>query len=313
MKKLFFAVTLLACAGCAPAVTKVNVPDIVKSDALHVGDTRPATEKKDEIFSLLITSKQYGIIRAGDTKLSPTPLRLLQHEAFEKFAASGHTPEVTVSHFVIYENMRSQLRSGAVGAGLGGVLGGVVGNAIASHDASALTTITDEKAFDSVSDEYQRGLYTSAENPNKASVYIIYVETDIDGKKVFTRTIAAMKPHGEEKQTLPGAVQLAIRNHLSQYDAGTMAAVTQASAATSTPEQVSMTTATADSGNQGAAQEAPTGADAEAARSLARQMGCGGVRDSGGSTFTAECSGYGLAIACDSGKCHPTHTIKSEH
>lgn len=229
MKRHLLAVLALACAGCAPVVTKVNVANIAKSDALHVTDQRPTSEKESKIFSLLITSKEYGVMRAGDVHLSPGPVRLLQHQVYEKFAAEGGTHAVTVYHFVIYENMRSQLRSGAVGAGLGGVLGGVVGNSIANHDASSQTRVVDEMSFNSISEEYLRGQYDVTENPDKASVFIVYVDTDIDGKKVFTRTVASMKPHGDVSP-LADAVDLAIKNHLSHYDtpAAPMATAAQA-------------------------------------------------------------------------------------
>lgn len=216
MKRTIVVVLSLLCAACAPVTTKVNVPDIAKSDSLSVSDMRPASERDNKIFSLLLTSKEYGIIRTGDVRLSPSPVRLLQYQAFQKFSASDHLPSVTVYHFVIYQNMKHQLRSGAVGAGLGGMVGALVGNAIGSHDSSLRTQVIDEKTFDSVPDEYEHGLYTSAENPDKASVYIVYVDTDIDGKRVFTRTIASMEKHGNQ-DPLVDAVQLAIKDHLANY------------------------------------------------------------------------------------------------
>ena len=230
MKRHLLVLLALACAGCAPVVTKVNVADIAKSDTMHVTDQRPASEKESKIFSLLITSKEYGVIRAGDVHLSPGPVRLLQHQVYEKFAAEGGTHAVTVYHFVIYQNMRSQLRAGAVGAGLGGVLGAVAGNAMANHDAASQTRLVDEMSFNSISEEYLRGQYDATENPDKASVYVIYVDTDIDGKKVFTRTVASMKPHGNENP-LVDAVDLAIKNHLARYDAAAAAPVATAAQA----------------------------------------------------------------------------------
>ncbi|GLQ87320.1 hypothetical protein [Dyella flagellata] len=188
MKRYIAVLLMLACTGCAPV--KVNVPDIAKSDSLQVTDMRPASEKEKKLFSLLITSKEYGVVRMGDDKLSPPPVRLLQYQAFQKFGRGDHQPNVIVHHFVIYMNARSQLRSGAVGAAVGGMVGAMIANAIADHDTSSQTRMVDEKSFDNIPDEYERGLYNSSENSDKGSVYIIYVDTDIDGKRVFTRTIA---------------------------------------------------------------------------------------------------------------------------
>ncbi|WP_266170553.1 hypothetical protein [Dyella subtropica] len=285
---------------------------MAKSDSLQLRDMRPSAEKEGKIFSLLITSKEYGILRAGDAKLSPPPVRLLQHEAFEKFAAMDHQPQVTVYHFVIYENMRSQLRSGALGAGVGGVLGGLIGNAMASHDASSQTSIVDERTFSSTSDEYLRGMYTSTENPDKASVYIIYIDTDIDGKKVFTRTVASMKPHGDQNPFADG-VRLAIKNHLSRYEVGAMATAATASVAPTAPTVTSAAPATTADASTQASQTAPTdGATMSMAQSVANQLRCGAVRADGNSIFVASCGSYDVAIDCGDGSCHPTHTVSTK-
>jgi hypothetical protein len=214
---MLLVVLALACTACAPVVTKVNLPDIGKSDVVAVTDMRPASEKEKKIFSLMITSKQYGIWRVGDARLSPAPVRLLQYQIAKQPNTENASPKLTVYHFVVYENMKSQLRHGAIGAGIGGAVGALIGNAMASHDETAQTSLVDENAFDRMSaEEYMRGLYTQAEDPDKASVYIVYLETGINGKRVFTRTIAPATPQGNQ-DALVGAVQLAIRNQLTKY------------------------------------------------------------------------------------------------
>lgn len=309
MKRYFVALLMLACAGCAPVVTKVNVADIAKSDALQVSDQRPASEKENKIFSLLITSKEYGVIRTGDVHLSPGPVRLLQHEAYQKLAADGSSHAVTVYHFVIYQNMRSQLRAGAVGAGIGGALGAVVGNAIATHDATSQTHIIDEMSFNSVTEEYLRGQYSASENPDNASVYVIYMDTDIDGKKIFTRTVASMKPHGDGNP-LADAVELAIKNHLSRYGANgaPVAAAAPASAANAVAPTMPVSAAVPPVGGVQVA-SANTGTLTQA-QNVASQIGCNAVRPSGDTTYTASCGSYEVVIDCDGSKCHPTHTVR---
>lgn len=218
MKKLLIALLAITCAACAPVVTKVNIPDIGKSGAVQVTDMRPANEKEHEIFSLLITSKEYGIWRVGDAQLSPSPVKLLQYEFAKQPNAANASPKVVVRHFVVYANMQSQLRHGAVGAGIGGVIGGLIGNAVANHGESALTSNADEQAFDAMAtEEYKRGLYTTAEDPDKASVFIIYIDTEINGIRVFTRTIAPAIAKKGAQPPLADAVELAIRNQLAKY------------------------------------------------------------------------------------------------
>lgn len=337
MKRMVVVLLSLMCAACAPVTTKVNVPDIAKSDSLSVSDVRPASERENKIFSLLITSKEYGIIRTGDVRLSPSPVRLLQHQAFQKFSAADRLPNVTVYHFVIYQNMKSQLRSGAIGAGVGGMVGALIGNAIGSHDKSSQTQVIDEKTFDSVPEEYQHGLYTSTENPDKASVYIVYVDTDIDGKRVFSRTIASMQKHGDQNP-LVDAVQLAIKNHLGNYDGGATATtanapVAHAVVAEASPKSAAIVDAATPSALAppspaapvtSAAEPAPAASDlpqetaaraaiAPLAQTVATQMGCGAVQSNGATTFIAPCGTYSVLIDCDSGQCRPMHTVNAKH
>jgi hypothetical protein len=218
MKTMLVAVMLLSCTACAPVVTKVNIQDIGRSDSVTVSDMRPATEKERKIFSLLVTSKQYGIWRVGDSRLSPSPVKLLQYQIATQSGGTMASSRVELRHFVVYENMKSQLRHGAVGAGLGGMAGALIGDAMVSRDERSQTRLMDEKAFDSMSaDEYQRGLYTQPEDPDKTSVYIVYLDTSINGKQVFTRTIAAANAKKGAQDPLVTAVQLAIRNQLADY------------------------------------------------------------------------------------------------
>lgn len=312
MKKFMATLLSVMCAACAPSVTKVNVPDMEKSDSLSVQDARPAIEKDRKMFSLLITSRQYGIIREGDERLTPSPIRLLQHQVFEKFAASGRLPTVVVRHLVVYSNMKSQLRSGATLGAIGGLVGGVVANAAASHVVMANTEAVDESTFEGWSgeDEYQRGLFTESENPTKAPVYIVYVDTDIDGVKRFTRTVSSIRRNSDENP-LATAVQLAIADHLSQSTAG----VSKMGVAP---------TATAVPGNPAAA---PTivGASTPAsmpvhgtaampttatAQSVANQLGCGVVEPSGDTTYIASCGDHRVIIDCGGDRCRPTRSVR---
>lgn len=142
----------------------------------------------------------------------------MQYQIAKQPAADMPSPKLVVYHFVVYSNMQSQFRQGAAGAGIGGLAGALIGNAMAGRSELAQTSLVDEKAFDSLSgDECKRGLYTKAEDPNKGSVYIVYIDAAINGKRVFTRTIAPAVLKKGDQDSLVQAVQLATRNQLATY------------------------------------------------------------------------------------------------
>lgn len=299
MKKVMAVLLSMMCAACAPVATKVSVPDMAKSDALSVRDVRPDSEKDRKLFSLLVTSKEYGIIREGDAGLSPSPVRLLQHQVFEKFDASGHLPKVDVYHFVVYENLKSKLRSNAMFGSIGGLLGGLAADAVATHVAMAKAGAVDEEAFDRASgdDEYQRALFTEAENPAREPVYIVYIDTDIGGERVLTRTVSLIKQHGDES-SLATAVQSAITNHLGHYGAGV-------------PVEEAASLAAPSPAVAGISAQGPPASTAvtSMAQGVANQLGCGAVKANGDSTFVAPCGSHGVLIDCDGGQCRPMHTV----
>jgi|GEM_PF-591419 len=333
MKRYIVVLWMLACTGCAPVTTKVNLPDIAKSDSLSITDLRPASEKENKIFSLLISNDKYGIIRTGDARLSPSPVRLLQYQAFDKFNASGHLPKVGVYHFVVYQNTKTQLVAQTTGAVAGGLIGALIAQSITDHDVQANTKLFDEKTFNvQPGDEYQHGLFSKSENPDKGAVYIVYIDTDIDGKKVFTRTIAPIHKHGDQ-DPLASAVQLAIKNHLNHYDANasiiatpdlaaapteaasvatSVTAAEQAAASSSSPASKSLVASVA-----GAAASSQMSAASAAMMSMAQgvatQLGCGAVQVDGDAAYIAPCSTYSVLIDCSGDQCRPMHTVNVKH
>ncbi|RDS79996.1 hypothetical protein [Dyella psychrodurans] len=322
MKRSIVGLLALACAGCAP-IAKVNLPpDAAKSAAsLPVSDVRPADEKEKKLFSLLITSKEYGIIRNGDEHISPSPVDVLQYEAFHKFGADH---KVTVYHFVIYMNAKAHFRSQAVFAGIGGILGGLAANAVANHSSSPQTQVINQNTFDSVSgaDEYERAYFTHDENPNNAPIFIVYLDTDIDGERIFTRTVAPMQKQGDEG-ALAAAVELAVKDHLSDYGNGTIATTAASQAPAVAASSVSSQTTPAPMPTASPAAVVPSSPMASAtpqagsvdtamtskAQDVANQMGCGIVQSDGNSGFTAPCGDHGIYIGCDGDACRPMHTV----
>jgi len=229
MRRAWWAALVLAVlSGCATQVVPLNVSGIEKSEQARVEDLRPVLEKQAENFSLLITSDAYALARVAEGITSPSPIRLFQHRAYETLPAASN---IKVLHLVVYRNSQSELRRGAIGAGLGGIIGAVAAGQSVSHIGGPVATLADRGAFDSVATaEYKRAVYTDEENPGRGSVLVIYVETEVDAKRVFTRTLAPLRAPAGESPFL-NALEASFRYHLDQYVPGRDAAATQARAA----------------------------------------------------------------------------------
>ena len=119
---------------------------------------------------------------------------------------------------VVYMNLKSQLRGQAIGAGVGGIIGTAIASGLnAGSTVNISQSIVDRAAFEAGGgDEYERAFCTDEENPNHASVFVIYIDAAINGKRVFVKTLApTTAPKGEVAYSL--AVQSAIQFFLSQY------------------------------------------------------------------------------------------------
>lgn len=318
MKRLIVGLLALACAGCVPPA-KVDMPDAAKSASLPVSDMRPASEKEKKIFSLLLTSKEYGVIRIGDSGLSPSPVTVLQYEAFHKLGGADH--KVAVYHFVVYINAKAHLRSQAIFGGIGGgLIGGMIANSIYNHTTSPETKLINQATFDNVSgeNEYERAYYTRDEDPSNSPVYIIYLDTDIDGRRILTRTVAPMHQQGNEN-ALADAVELAIKNHLNDYAISGMPTydavthnVTQdlstqhaATIQTASTQKVSASPTVSMSQQTGTVDVTT----ASRAQDVANGLGCGAVQSNGNSSYIAPCGDHGVYIDCDADACRPMHTV----
>jgi len=209
MKHLILLIPLLA-LGCAQPTVKVNIPEIQQSSSLIIKDLRPTSEKENKIFSLSITSSAYGTYRKGEETLNPPMSQILRHRAFEKFKSSAQPLVITLHHMVVYYNAKSALRKGA--------MGGLIGAAIASGaKVNLLETLADRTEFERLAnDEYKRALYTEKENPEKASVFVIYIDAELNGKRTFVKTMAPDKT-SDNQNAYASAVEGAIKYFLNQY------------------------------------------------------------------------------------------------
>jgi hypothetical protein len=208
---------VISISGCATKPVKYDVAGIESSAALAVADLRPAKEKEQEIFSVLISSDAYAIYRNGETIIDPTPLRLFQHRAYEKFSANKAPTEIKIYHMVSYMNAQSELKKVAVGS-IFGPAGALVASSTQKNQLDPSVSLVDRSVFESLTDkEYQRAFYTAQENPNKATVFVIYIDAEINGKRVFIRKTSPRIQNGNANPYVE-AVDTTIKAYLSYYD-----------------------------------------------------------------------------------------------
>ncbi len=202
--------------GCAAPTLMVDVPNIEKSESVKIQDFRPEIEKENKIFSLSITSDAYGTYRRGDQLIDPSPMRIFQHRVYEKYSKLDKDPDVKVHHFVVYLNLKSELRRGVVGGVLGGVVGAAVASGTQKYGIDGIATLTSLDEFERFEKEYQRALYTEEENPGKVSIFRVYIEAEIDGKRTFITTMTPTRlPDGQNPHL--AAIETAIAYFLDQY------------------------------------------------------------------------------------------------
>ncbi|ARN20187.1 hypothetical protein [Piscinibacter gummiphilus] len=203
--------------GCASQAPTVDVSGLERSSVLRVEDLRPETERRSETFSYSISSDAYAIYRLEDGATNPSALRLLQHRAFEQSGGKPDVGALKVRHLVVYRNLQAEFRRTAVAGALGGTVGAVlVGPPMKGPDGTA-TSAVDRAGFEALgATEYKRGIYSAEENPDRGSVHVVYIETEIGGKRVFTRTVGPVKGK-DGNNALSDVVDASIKAHLSQY------------------------------------------------------------------------------------------------
>lgn len=220
MKKTFLLLCLpFLIFGCAPKVSKINIPEMNQSEFVVLKDLRPESESSDEIFSYLIASDAYGINRVN-VRMVPIMTRLLQHRIYENFGNSNDPIEVTVHHMVVYLNMQAQMKKNILAGSIGGVVGMLATAGVSNNYVALHSTIVDPIYFESTAkNEYKRGLYTVEENPNKANVIITYIDAKINNKRVSIKTISPtdLPENLENQDPFINAVEAAIHYYLEQY------------------------------------------------------------------------------------------------
>lgn len=221
MKRLLLFIPIFFCA-CAPSTTHVDFPGTDQSISVLVHDLRPNSEKQSILFSSFIMNGGYSIYRKGDETLDPPMVNIFRRMVFEKIGDANLDMNITIHHMVVYENHQSEHRFLGIGAGLGGAIGGALSGAYsAAQESTANVNITqslvDRNQFEnSGREEYFRAYYTEAENPDKASVFVIYIDASINEGRVFVKTMApTYAPGGKSAYSL--AVKSAIDYYMKEY------------------------------------------------------------------------------------------------
>ncbi len=219
VKQLFcLAFSIVFLSGCKSLTATAEIPKIEKSSIVITQDLRSETEKKNKIFSLLLTSKAYGTYRRGDKLIEPNPVRILQHRVYEKFMPMGVIPDVKVHHFVVYMNLRDELIRGSLASSFGGVIGAAIAAGTQKYGVDGTMSLTSREEFESFEKEYKRALYTQRENPDKVSVYRVYLEAEINGKRTFVKIMTPTKlPKGDDRNAHLVAIETAIAFFLDHY------------------------------------------------------------------------------------------------
>ena len=216
MRVILIAIFSIFVVGCK-APTKVEINDLEVSTNMVVEDVRPKKEKEFEMFSYIITNDAYAITREGEPT-APAPLRILQHRVHQKLSGNQQPSSIKVHHFVIYKNSQAELKRSTLYGAFAGGIGAVLASTNQSHGVNVITNTIASEDFYSIGDEYKRGLYTESENPHEASVYVVYLDAEIDGNRKFIKVMTPIVTKKEsEKAPIVFAVDTAISYFLEQY------------------------------------------------------------------------------------------------
>ncbi|WP_338758904.1 hypothetical protein [Massilia sp. METH4] len=215
--RLFPLIAALALAGCGSGPARLPIDDLAASDKARVEDVRPGTEATGETFSRITTSERFGYARIAEDVTVPSGARLFAHRWQEKHGADGAS--VRLHHFVVYTNRRHEFKRHAAAGGFGGAVGSIIANATFKREGDAIHTLADPARFaaESGDNEYRRAIYTDPEIPAGTSVWVIYIDSESQQKRRFTRTVWPIKDHKPgEKIPLHQAMEAAIRFNLEQ-------------------------------------------------------------------------------------------------
>lgn len=212
MKKLSIATVLLVTA-CTSQPIRLQVAPTDDAQ-VRIIDSRDASEKEGKTFSRFIGSGAYGMSRVAESATAPPAIRLLQQRASE--ILPERPLEIKVHHLVTYINAQTSMRQASFTVGMASV--GVFGaGSVPKPGEMTSSSLADREAFDAArTEEHRRALYSEQENPLQSTVYVVYIDTEIGGRRVFTRTVAPLG-NPRKKLLLDEALETAVKFHLEQH------------------------------------------------------------------------------------------------
>jgi hypothetical protein len=217
IQRLILCFALASLVGCATGPVSLPVENLAASARTPVEDLRPKNEGTREYFSLLVTNEKYGYFRLAQDLTDPTGPRLFSHRLQEKYGA-GPVPSTKLRHFAVYLNNRTELKSAALGIALGGVIGAAVASGTVKREGETVHTLVDAASYATLSgeNEYKRAFYTDAELKAGTSAFVIFIESESQGRRRFTRTVSPTGPtQADQKNPLHRALEAAIHFHLN--------------------------------------------------------------------------------------------------
>ena len=217
MKKFLFIVSLsLLLGGCGTSgPIRVDIPEAARTLSVPIEDLRPESEKEGKIFSTFIMSSSYGIYRNSDDLIDPKMIDIFRWMVFERLGNASGDLKIAVHHMVVYANQKSALRGQAIGQALAGVVGALAAADMANNrNVNIAQSLVDSEQFEKIKPEVRRAFYSESENPEKASVFVIYIDASVNGKRLFVKTMA---PVTKTSDGYVLAIKSAIQYYLDQY------------------------------------------------------------------------------------------------
>jgi hypothetical protein len=130
---------------------------------------------------------------------------------------SAPVPATKLHHFVVYQNMRGEGKRMALGSLLGPLGAIAAQSTVPVGDGNNYMKMSPE-AFEAMSgdDEYKRAMYAEGEQKDGVSALIVFIESESEGKRHFTRSVVPVKREKDDtKSPYQKAVEAAIAYHLS--------------------------------------------------------------------------------------------------
>jgi hypothetical protein len=234
-----------------------------------------------------------GIYVPDDPAAAPTLYKYYATDSVLTQPASGNTDCATLSYTVDPNTHKISLVAMGMATGLGAATGMVVGRSIHPH----VQTSYGQAAGVGLAGGLIGGLIVAAIENSK-------VGEIVPGP--------GMDNQADEKIRMLAANKVAVgeQGHAGESNVTASAPSAAAGPAEAIRNGASGEVQTVNSAATAVTVASADGAMAPLAQSVATQMGCGAIKDSGEAEYVASCGSYGIDIGCDAGKCRPLHTVK---